>query len=293
MQVDLRAGDSQALSQEPDCPAGLDLRSFATEVSRLYASVESADFINALQRFLDPLVSFDYMTIFSQRELAPPKLVWSSFRPSVIRTGVRNYVEETHVLDPYVRALRSGAPEGAYRGSDMGAFLASNLKGETALPIQVCDQEELGFRTADWPEFLAELQVVFATSGGDGETVCCQIGLYRDRDQPAFSKKETCLLTAMTPIISGSFSRFWRHFHGIDEVPGEPPVFDILSPRERSVIRLVSQGFSSSAIGELLQVSLETVKTHRKRAYRKLSICSQSELLALMQPLSRSLQFHS
>jgi DNA-binding CsgD family transcriptional regulator len=40
-----------------------------------------------------------------------------------------------------------------------------------------------------------------------------------------------------------------------------------------------------------LQVTLETVKTHRKRAYRKLDISSQAELFALMQPKPTALKY--
>jgi DNA-binding CsgD family transcriptional regulator len=39
-----------------------------------------------------------------------------------------------------------------------------------------------------------------------------------------------------------------------------------------------------------LQVTLETVKTHRKRAYRKLDISSQAELFALIQPKPTSIK---
>ena len=66
-----------------------------------------------------------------------------------------------------------------------------------------------------------------------------------------------------------------------------------LRPRERDVIELVSQGFGSAAISTLLQVTLETVKTHRKRAYRKLHISSQAELFALMLPKPTAIKYHA
>ena len=45
------------------------------------------------------------------------------------------------------------------------------------------------------------------------------------------------------------------------------------------------------AISVLLQVTLETVKTHRKRAYRKLDIASQAELFALMQTTPTAVKY--
>jgi DNA-binding CsgD family transcriptional regulator len=54
-----------------------------------------------------------------------------------------------------------------------------------------------------------------------------------------------------------------------------------LSDREREVTQLILRGHSSQSICFNLGISLGTVKTHRKNAYAKLNISSQSELLSL------------
>lgn len=51
-----------------------------------------------------------------------------------------------------------------------------------------------------------------------------------------------------------------------------------LSPREAEVVAHVVLGYSTLAIGLNLGVSVNTVATHRKRAYSKLDVCSQNEL---------------
>ena len=51
-----------------------------------------------------------------------------------------------------------------------------------------------------------------------------------------------------------------------------------LSPREAEVCAHVVLGYSTLAIGLNLGVSVNTVATHRKRAYSKLDVCSQNEL---------------
>ncbi|WP_417808531.1 response regulator transcription factor [Thioclava sp.] len=48
----------------------------------------------------------------------------------------------------------------------------------------------------------------------------------------------------------------------------------MLTPRETEVIAMVQRGYSTTAIGAHLSISDETVKVHRKNAYRKLSIPS-------------------
>jgi DNA-binding CsgD family transcriptional regulator len=53
-----------------------------------------------------------------------------------------------------------------------------------------------------------------------------------------------------------------------------------LSRREAEVCAGIVLGYSTVAIGLNLQIACNTVATHRKRAYKKLGVCSQSELFA-------------
>jgi len=46
----------------------------------------------------------------------------------------------------------------------------------------------------------------------------------------------------------------------------------MLTERERDVLRLLAQGCSYSQIGERLGISLHTVTSHIKNAYRKLGV---------------------
>ena len=51
-----------------------------------------------------------------------------------------------------------------------------------------------------------------------------------------------------------------------------------LSPREREVARLASQGYSNSQIADELFISVETVKRHMSTIFEKLRISSRQEL---------------
>ena len=55
-----------------------------------------------------------------------------------------------------------------------------------------------------------------------------------------------------------------------------------LPKRELEVCTLIATGMSSEGIGLELGISLNTVLTHRKRAYARLGISSQNELLRLL-----------
>ena len=54
--------------------------------------------------------------------------------------------------------------------------------------------------------------------------------------------------------------------------------YDRLTNREREVLQLVAEGYSSREIGELLYISEKTVETHRSHLMDKLDIHSTAEL---------------
>ncbi|MBS5477536.1 MAG: hypothetical protein KHY83_02585 [Coriobacteriia bacterium] len=59
------------------------------------------------------------------------------------------------------------------------------------------------------------------------------------------------------------------------------PAYD-LTPREAEILALILQGADTPAMAARLGVSDNTVRTHKKRLYRKLDVHSKQDLLALM-----------
>lgn len=68
----------------------------------------------------------------------------------------------------------------------------------------------------------------------------------------------------------------------IDEVRApaleEQPAAKVLGPREREVLQLLAEGFSSGEIAERLHVATSTVDTHRRNLMRKLDLHTVAEL---------------
>ena len=56
---------------------------------------------------------------------------------------------------------------------------------------------------------------------------------------------------------------------------------NVLTPRERDVVRLILRGYPSKSVARELNISTQTEQVHRKNIYQKLGICSHSELFAL------------
>jgi DNA-binding NarL/FixJ family response regulator len=57
-----------------------------------------------------------------------------------------------------------------------------------------------------------------------------------------------------------------------------PPGPDVLTPREAEVLDLLRGGGSNAEIAQALHVSIETIRTHARRIYRKLGVKTRREL---------------
>jgi DNA-binding NarL/FixJ family response regulator len=60
----------------------------------------------------------------------------------------------------------------------------------------------------------------------------------------------------------------------------EPDGPELLTAREADVLELLQSGRSNAEIAQALHVSVETVRTHARRVYRKLGVRTRRELLA-------------
>src|SRR5262249_47293414 len=74
------------------------------------------------------------------------------------------------------------------------------------------------------------------------------------------------------------------------ECPGArtPPLAEMtalveLTPREREIATLATQGFSNKVIAERLVVSIRTVENQLQRAYQKLGITSRTQLADVLE----------
>jgi DNA-binding NarL/FixJ family response regulator len=60
--------------------------------------------------------------------------------------------------------------------------------------------------------------------------------------------------------------------------PGSDPDLDVLTPREREVLRLLARGFTYKEIARELDIALKTVETHASNVLRKLQVSNRHEL---------------
>jgi DNA-binding CsgD family transcriptional regulator len=63
-----------------------------------------------------------------------------------------------------------------------------------------------------------------------------------------------------------------------EPVATEPdPALDVLTTREREILRLVAEGHSNNQLARMLWVTEQTVKFHLSNVYRKLDVSNRTE----------------
>lgn len=82
--------------------------------------------------------------------------------------------------------------------------------------------------------------------------------------------------TYLSPKVAGGLVD--GHVRTPSAAQASPSVFAALTPREREVLQLLSEGQTSKQIAASLHISLKTVETHRSQIMNKLGIRSVAEL---------------
>jgi len=56
----------------------------------------------------------------------------------------------------------------------------------------------------------------------------------------------------------------------------------MITPKEKEILQLIAEGFSSKQIAERLSISFYTVQTHRKNMLAKMGVKNTPELIVKM-----------
>ena len=76
------------------------------------------------------------------------------------------------------------------------------------------------------------------------------------------------------PFYKGAFS---SELNGM--LTGKRDPNQVLSPREKAIVKLVAEGYSNKGVSAILNLSIKTTETHRAAAMRKLNINSTAGLV--------------
>ena len=75
------------------------------------------------------------------------------------------------------------------------------------------------------------------------------------------------------------FGQAVLEFLGLEAAEGEAPAFGSLSPREREVLVLITEGLGNAEIGERLSISEKTVRNHISNLFDKLGVWTRAQAI--------------
>lgn len=238
------------------------MRSAHDLIGEVIGAIGAPDFLAAAADSVRRFAGFDLAAIVLHPDSDRPRVLFDDFDRIGRHDAVETYARVTHRINPML------ARAGVVRARD---FAGTALDRIAALRpwLVPAPEEELGFRTAGWPERQEELGLHLRGWGGTIE-----LGLYRERGRHAAPATILRALDAAATPIAAAFER-----HRV--LSGEGAALRAcLSPRENQVCDLLLLGCSSDAIALRLGISRHTVKDHRKQIFRKLGIASLAELFA-------------
>ncbi len=97
-----------------------------------------------------------------------------------------------------------------------------------------------------------------------------------ERDLPlaleAVSKHRHFFSSAISEVLLADFMRQLRHKHVHDS-------YDLLTEREKEVLQLLAEGKTNKDAAGLLNVSLQTIESHRANLMQKLGLHSTAEII--------------
>jgi DNA-binding NarL/FixJ family response regulator len=100
---------------------------------------------------------------------------------------------------------------------------------------------------------------------------------YIIKDEP-FKELHNCIqsISKGTPYFSAVFKTVLEN-----EVSPQLQKMKLLSPSERTIVRLIGQGKSSKEIGEFLSLSYRTIEKHRSNIIDKLGLVKEKDILTI------------
>jgi DNA-binding CsgD family transcriptional regulator len=240
-------------------------------VPRLIELCGTPRFEPALFRAAREATSCEHLTAFAFSGAAQPRIVLAANANElpVARKVAQKYVRHYWMLDP----ARGVAPPPRRAGADY------------ALRVHADEIDDSLYRHECYTNVGLHDRVSLITTRND-ETL--RVNFYKSGKSGRFASEEVGHILEASDLI---LSLLAKHDAAALPIGADlPEVFQrrlrlVAKPlprREMEVCTLIATGMSSEGIGLQLGVSLNTVLTHRKRAYARLGISSQNELLRLL-----------
>lgn len=243
------------------------------DLAALIDTIRLPSFSGMLERFLASQCHFDTMLIVTFKKSLKPVILHPT-DPSEQSLTLHHYLNRAYILDPLFNVIKNGQlKEGVSRLSDIAPD-----SFETTKYYQSCYKEF---------DLIDEINMVIELS----PKVSCAISLGRRTNRGTITRAELTRLNNLYPVIKSIIRQFWlsQSQEFVQYEKSEGPMNQaistfgsgVLTPREQQIVGLILQGHSSKAIATRLNISLGTVKVHRKNIHTRLNTSTQSDIFTL------------
>lgn len=243
------------------------------DLAALIDNIRLPSFGGVLEKFLASQCHFDTMLMVTFKKSLRP-IILHPTNPAEQSLTLHNYINRAYILDPLFNAIQEGnLGEGVSRLIDIAPDCF-----ETTEYYQSCYKE---FDLIDEINLVIELD----------SKVSCAISLGRRISRGTITRAELTRLNDIYPVIQSIIRQFWlsqsQDYVKYEKSEGAMKQAlssfgsGVLTPREQQITGLILQGHSSKAIANMLEISLGTVKVHRKNIHTRLNTSTQSEIFTL------------
>ena len=256
----------------------VDLKSFTrwnVDLAKTIAAIGDDTFFSQLFSALGAQVKHEYPQIWLYHRDLPPRILYHEIPKQAVALQVDRYLEGLYREDPFYQLSMSSPRNSIYR-----------LARLTDTRFEESSYFRDYYEATDTRD-----EIIFLTRLDDGSVInFCIMRLNGQRD---FHKDEYDLLyTLAEPIAAAIKSHCHRDDFEVTNLlqPAWDAQIDLafktfgrdhVSAREREVLELLLRGYGADTSAERLDISLETVRRHRKSIYKKLDVSCQADLFAL------------
>jgi DNA-binding CsgD family transcriptional regulator len=244
-------------------------------IGDLVESLGSKEFNDYFYRFYDEVLGISYCTVFEFIKFEQARIIMAVSTDSEVNEAVRSlsydYVNGFFREDPHLIDL-------------MESRKKDQPKWEIGEPQNI---EDADYRTKfyDNPELFHELILSYKD-----ERHSLIATLYRDQSMGEFTSKDKQHASLYVELSLKLLNKhiellnFDSENNTEEDKTSYQKVYellvkqDVLSPREAEICAMILVGYTTLGISLNLEISINTVATHRKRAYKKLGIATQNEL---------------
>lgn len=249
------------------------------DVSRLVTTFGTPRFEQHLFQVLEDSLRCEHVTAFAVDRSGPPRLIFAANRGGapIARSAGHRYLQHHWHADPTNQLLTEQC--------DLLRGVIASLSPEEMTRLEY---RRACYAAGDWERGGANL-IHKITLLKRQDQALVKVSFYRHRDAGLFDACDVrkiaesadllvAFLARHNPIgTSGGVSALRERFERCLCESGHG-----LTRREAQVCAAIAVGMTSEAIALTLDISINTVLTFRKRAYARLAISSQNELLRII-----------